>query len=138
MSRVHQSLEVGEASRWPGRRRGRRAGKRSDPQVGALGDRMLKILTSGVSTRKYGQVISEMANTAGLSKSSVSREARTSERVLKTRVRRADRRSESCSSLQPRSPGRCNTHQEEAEGDAPHHQKMISKICLATNSLPGS
>lgn len=39
-----------------------------------LGERMLEILLSGVSTRRYEGVISEMADTAGVSKSSVSRE----------------------------------------------------------------
>ena len=38
---------------------------------GALADRMLEILMAGVSTRKYGQVIGEMADTVGVSKSSV-------------------------------------------------------------------
>jgi putative transposase len=50
---------------------------------GALADRMLQILMAGVSTRKYGQVIGEMADTVGVSKSSVSRETiEASERVL--------------------------------------------------------
>lgn len=39
-----------------------------------LGERMLEILLSGVSTRGYEGVISQMADTAGVSKSSVSRE----------------------------------------------------------------
>ncbi len=39
-----------------------------------LGERMLEILLAGVSTRKYGQVVPEMAETVGISKSSVSRE----------------------------------------------------------------
>ena len=39
-----------------------------------LGERMLEILLSGVSTRRYEGVISQMADTAGVSKSSVSRE----------------------------------------------------------------
>ena len=39
-----------------------------------LGERMLEILLSGVSTRRYEGVLSEMADTAGVSKSSVSRE----------------------------------------------------------------
>ena len=41
---------------------------------GALADRMLEILMAGVSTRKYGHVIGEMADTVGVSASSVSRE----------------------------------------------------------------
>ena len=41
---------------------------------------MLEILLAGVSTRRYGAVIGEMADTVGVSKSAVSREA--SERVL--------------------------------------------------------
>ena len=50
---------------------------------GALADRMLQILMAGVSRRKYGQVIGEMADTVGVSKSSVSRETiEASERVL--------------------------------------------------------
>src|SRR5207245_2296981 len=44
-------------------------------QDGELGNRMLEILLRGVSTRQYGQVIPEMAETAGVSRSSVSREA---------------------------------------------------------------
>lgn len=36
--------------------------------------RMLELLLSGVSTRDYQKVIREMAETAGVSKSSVSRE----------------------------------------------------------------
>lgn len=39
-----------------------------------MGQRMLEILLSGVSTRRYAGVISELADTAGVSKSSVSRE----------------------------------------------------------------
>lgn len=39
-----------------------------------LGERMLEILLSGVSTRRYAGVLSELADTAGVSKSSVSRE----------------------------------------------------------------
>jgi len=38
-----------------------------------VGERMLEILMCGVSTRNYGRVIPEMAETAGVSKSSVSR-----------------------------------------------------------------
>ena len=44
---------------------------------------MLEILLAGVSTRRYGDVIPEMADTVGVSKSAVSREAiEASERVL--------------------------------------------------------
>jgi transposase-like protein len=50
---------------------------------GALADRMLEILMAGVSTRKYGKVIGEMADTVGVSKSAVSRQTmEASERVL--------------------------------------------------------
>ena len=56
---------------------------------GALADRMLEILMAGVSTRKYGHVIGEMADTVGVSKSSVSRETiEASERVLKELMER--------------------------------------------------
>jgi putative transposase len=41
----------------------------------ALGRRMLEILLRGVSTRQYAQVLPAMAETAGVSRSSVSREA---------------------------------------------------------------
>lgn len=40
-----------------------------------LGDRMLSILLGGVSTRRYEKVLPEMAETVGVSKSSVSRES---------------------------------------------------------------
>lgn len=40
-----------------------------------LGGRMLEILLRGVSTRQYGAVLPEMAETVGVSRSSVSREA---------------------------------------------------------------
>ena len=50
---------------------------------GPLADRMLEILMAGVSTRKYGTVITEMADTVGVSKSAVSRQTiEASERVL--------------------------------------------------------
>lgn len=50
---------------------------------GPLADRMLEILMAGVSTRKYGTVIPEMADTVGVSKSAVSRQTiEASERVL--------------------------------------------------------
>lgn len=50
---------------------------------GPLADRMLEILMAGVSTRKYGQVVGEMADTVGVSKSAVSRQTiEAAERVL--------------------------------------------------------
>lgn len=56
---------------------------------GALADRMLEILMAGVSSRKYGRVIPVMADTVGLSKSAVSREAiEASEWVLKELMER--------------------------------------------------
>lgn len=56
---------------------------------GPLADRMLEILMAGVSTRKYGRVIGEMADTVGVSKSAVSRETiEASERVLKELMER--------------------------------------------------
>ena len=51
---------------------------------GGLADRMLQILIAGVSTRRYKQVIPEMAETVGVSKSQVSRETiEAGERLLK-------------------------------------------------------
>jgi transposase-like protein len=44
-------------------------------QNGRLGSRMLEILLRGVSTRQYRAVLPEMAETVGVSRSSVSREA---------------------------------------------------------------
>ncbi len=44
-------------------------------QSGSLAERMLEILIAGVSTRRYEQVIPAMAETVGVSKSQVSREA---------------------------------------------------------------
>lgn len=44
-------------------------------QEGRLGPRMLDILMGGISTRQYRQVLPEMADTCGVSKSNVSREA---------------------------------------------------------------
>lgn len=44
-------------------------------QQDATGERMLQILLNGVSTRRYRNVIPEMADTVGVSKSTVSREA---------------------------------------------------------------
>jgi len=56
---------------------------------GRLADRMLEILMAGVSTRKYGGVIGEMADTVGVSKSAVSRETiEASERVLEELMER--------------------------------------------------
>ena len=43
-------------------------------QNSATGERMLEILLNGVSTRRYGKVIPEMADTVGVSRSTVSRE----------------------------------------------------------------
>jgi transposase-like protein len=43
-------------------------------QNSATGERMLEILMNGVSTRRYGKVIPEMADTVGVSCSTVSRE----------------------------------------------------------------
>ena len=40
-----------------------------------LGERMLELLLAGLSTRSYGKAIGQMAETAGVSKSSVSRQA---------------------------------------------------------------
>lgn len=52
-------------------------------QPGRLADRMLEILLAGVSTRRYGTVLPEMAESVGVSKSAVSRQAiEASERVL--------------------------------------------------------
>jgi len=49
-----------------------------------LGERMLEILMNGVSTRKYDKVLPEMAQSVGMSKSSVSRQAiEASEAALK-------------------------------------------------------
>jgi transposase-like protein len=49
-----------------------------------LADRMLEILMAGVSTRKYAEVLPEMAETVGISKSQVSREfIEAGERLLK-------------------------------------------------------
>jgi putative transposase len=49
-----------------------------------LADRMLEILIAGVSTRRYEEVIPEMAETVGVSKSQVSRETiEAGERLLK-------------------------------------------------------
>jgi len=56
---------------------------------GRLADRMLEILIAGVSTRRYEQVIPEMAETVGVSKSQVSRETiEAGERLLKEMAER--------------------------------------------------
>jgi len=58
-------------------------------QRDATGERMLQILLNGVSTRRYQRVIPEMADTAGVSKSTVSREAiEASEAALKQMMER--------------------------------------------------
>lgn len=58
---------------------------------GGLADRMLEILMAGVSTRNYGRVIGDMADTVGVSKSAVSRETieaaeRTLEELMERRL----------------------------------------------------
>ena len=51
---------------------------------GRLAERMLEILMAGVSTRRYKQVLPEMADTVGVSRSEVSRETiEAGERLLK-------------------------------------------------------
>ena len=58
-------------------------------QNAATGQRMLGILLDGVSTRRYQRVIPEMADTVGVSRSTVSREAiEASEAVLKQLLER--------------------------------------------------
>ena len=59
-----------------------------------LGERMLELLLSGPSTRSYGKAIGEMAETAGVSKSSVSRQAvdAAGERLKELAERRLDDR----------------------------------------------
>ncbi len=59
-----------------------------------LGDRMLELLMRGVSTRAYGKAIGEMAETAGVSRSSVSRRAAEAagERLRELAERRLDDR----------------------------------------------
>lgn len=78
------------------RRKGRGAGKevpipvyRALQQDSATGERMLEILLQGVSTRRYQRVLPEMANTVGVSRSTVSREAiEASEAALKRLLER--------------------------------------------------
>lgn len=56
---------------------------------GTTGQRMLEILLDGVSTRRYQRVIPEMAETVGVSRSAVSREAiQASEAALKNLLER--------------------------------------------------
>jgi len=55
----------------------------------STGERMLQILLNGVSTRRYQRVLPEMADTVGVSKSTVSREAmEASEAALKQLLER--------------------------------------------------
>jgi transposase-like protein len=78
------------------RRKGRGVGKEVPVPVyealqkeTATGERMLQILLNGVSTRRYRRVIPEMADTVGVSKSTVSREAvEASEAALKQLMER--------------------------------------------------
>jgi putative transposase len=78
------------------RRKGRGAGKEvSVPAYEVLqketatGERMLQILLNGVATRRYGKVIPEMADTVGVSRSTVSRESiEASEAALKKLLER--------------------------------------------------
>lgn len=75
------------------RKRKKQADKRAEVEIpayealrkdGRLADRMLSILLRGVSTRSYREVLPEMAETAGVSKSQVSREnIEAGERLLK-------------------------------------------------------
>jgi len=77
------------------RRKGRGAGKEVPVPVyealqkeTATGERMLQILLNGVSTRRYQRVIPEMADTVGVSRSTVSRETvEASEAALKKKTR---------------------------------------------------
>jgi len=57
-----------------------------------LGSRMLEILLRGVSTRQYKHVLPEMAETVGVSRSSVSREASAEElkRLCERRLEELD------------------------------------------------
>jgi len=78
------------------RRKGRGAGKEVPVPVyealqqdTATGERMLGILLNGVSTRRYQRVIPEMADTVGVSRSTVSRETiEASESALKQLLER--------------------------------------------------
>jgi putative transposase len=78
------------------RRKGRGEGKEvpvpvyeAMQQDTATGERMLEILLNGVSTRRYQRVIPEMADTVGVSRSTVSRETiEASEAALKQLLER--------------------------------------------------
>jgi putative transposase len=78
------------------RRKGRGTGKEVRVPVyealqkqTATGERMLQILLNGVSTRRYQRVIPEMADTVGVSRSTVSRESsKASEAALKKLLER--------------------------------------------------
>lgn len=78
------------------RRKGRGQGKEVPVPVyealqqdTATGERMLEILMNGVSTRRYSKVIPEMADTVGVSRSTVSRETvEASEAALKKLLER--------------------------------------------------
>ena len=78
------------------RRKGRGAGKEVPVPVyealqqdTATSERMLEILLNGVSTRRYNRVIPEMADTVGVSRSTVSRETvEASEAALKRLLER--------------------------------------------------
>ena len=78
------------------RRKGRGAGKEVPVPVyealqqnTATGERMLEILLNGVSTRRYQHVIAKMADTVGVSRSTVSRETvEASEAALKRLMER--------------------------------------------------
>jgi hypothetical protein len=63
----------------PGRRSRARRGKATSSGTAlsraGFGQRMLEILLQGVSTRRYRRVIPEMADTVGVSKSTVSRDS---------------------------------------------------------------
>ncbi len=72
------------------RRRGKGAGEVEIPAYAAMqsnpgvGDRLLEILMRGVSTRNYKEVLPEMAQSVGISKSSISRDMQeASESALK-------------------------------------------------------
>ena len=80
------------------RRKGKHQGKSTEVELPAyaamrthsrIGGRMLDILMRGVSTRNYREVLPEMAETVGVSKSTVSRKSiEASEKVLKELVER--------------------------------------------------
>lgn len=80
------------------RKKGARRGERAEVAIPAyeamqkdarLADRMLSIVMNGVSTRRYEEVLPEMAQQVGISRSSVSRETiEAGERVLKALAER--------------------------------------------------